>query len=130
MDALELATEYIAAIEAGDADRVLALFSADAVVHSPLYGSSPAAEFFPKMLGDTARAELGLLGAANGSTPDGTPLAIWFFRFDWTLASGGDVIGADMVDIAQLDDEGRIADLTIVYDTHDARPVFRSATGG
>lgn len=126
MDALDLATEYVAAIEAADAPRVLALFSADAVVYSPLYGSTPATEFFPTMLGDTAKAELTLLGAANGSTVDGTPLAIWYFRFDWTLASGSDVIGADMVDLAELDDEGRIVSLTIVYDTHEARPVFNA----
>ncbi len=78
---------------------------------------------------DTASADLTFHGAADGRTADGKPLAIWYFRFDWTLRSGGEVIGADMVDISELDGAGKIASLTIVYDTHDARPVFRAATG-
>lgn len=135
MDAHELATEYVAAIEALDAERVLALFSDDGVVHSPLYGDLPATEFFPRMLGDTARAALTLLGSAAGATVRGARLAIWYFAYDWTLDPDGheptpEVTGVDMVDIAELDDEGRIVSFTIVYDTVAARPAFTAVTGG
>lgn len=135
MDAHGLATEYVAAIEALDAARVLALFSDDAVVHSPLYGDLPAVQFFPKMLGDTARAALTLLGSASGATERGTPIAIWYFSYDWTLDPGGheptpEVTGVDMVDIAELDDEGRIASFTIVYDASAARPAFTAVADG
>lgn len=129
MDADKLAHEYVAAIGALNADRVLALFAPSAVVHSPLYGDLPATDFFPQMLSDTARADLTLLGSASGWTTDGRDLAMWFFRFDWTLSGGADVIGADMVDIAELDTHGRIAALTIVYDTAAGRPTFEAATG-
>lgn len=129
MDAHAIATEYLGAMGALDHARVLALFAEDAVVHSPLYGETPAVEFYAKLFEDTAGADLTLLGTADGRTVRGAPLAIWYFRFDWTLRSGADVIGADMVDLAELDGDGRIASLTIVYDTHDARPVFAKATG-
>jgi ketosteroid isomerase-like protein len=127
MDAIALAREYLDAVEAGDADRLLDLFAADAVVRSPLYGELPAAEFFPRMLGDTARAELELLGAAAGATVGGGRLAIWHSRFDWALAGGGDIVGADMVHVAELDADGRITVFTIVYDTAAARPVWTAA---
>ena len=40
-----LVNEYLASLEAADADRVIALFTSDGTVESPLYGTMPAAEF-------------------------------------------------------------------------------------
>ena len=45
----QLADAYLAALEAADEARVLALFTGDAIVHSPLYGPVPAAEFYPAL---------------------------------------------------------------------------------
>jgi hypothetical protein len=42
---MSLIDEYLAALEGGDAKRVLALFAPDGIVHSPLYGAVPAQQF-------------------------------------------------------------------------------------
>jgi hypothetical protein len=47
-------------------------------------------------------------------------LAFWF-HFDWRLPSGRQA-PFDVVDLAELDDDGRISSLRIIYDTVEVRP--------
>jgi ketosteroid isomerase-like protein len=68
MSTANLVDMYLAGLEQADADAVLALFAPDAVVHSPLYGPKPAAEFYPELFADTSRARLTLLGVMEGQT--------------------------------------------------------------
>ena len=128
MDADELVAEYLDAVRGADANRMLALFARDAVVHSPLYGDLPATEFYPKLFGDTKSADLTLMGTTTGATTDGRRLVMFLFKFDWVLKAGADIIAFDVVDVAILDADDRIADLSIVYDTKTARPTFDAAT--
>lgn len=124
MTARPLAAAYLTALGEGDLDGVLALFRPGAVVHSPLYGPVPAAEFYPRLLADTGRSDLSLRGVAEGDHH----VSIWF-RFDWTLPSGADA-GFDCVDIMELDEEKRVTALHIFYDTVSTRPAFERETGG
>jgi hypothetical protein len=57
---MELIDEYLAALEVGDAERVLALFAPDGIVQSPLYGAVPARQFYPTLFADTAELRLTL----------------------------------------------------------------------
>jgi ketosteroid isomerase-like protein len=123
MTARALARDYLAAIERGDLAAILALFRPDATVHSPLYGPLPATEFYPKLLADTGRSELGL----RGVTQDANLVSIWF-RFHWTLPSGT-VTDFECVDMLELDDQGLIVALHIFYDTAVTRPAFERETG-
>ena len=129
----ELVARYLAAVEAADVPGMLALFTPDAVVHSPLYGDVPAAEFYPQLFADTGAAELTLLGTMTGESVLGRPLLSFLFHFDWTLPTGTRA-PFDVIDVAELADDGRIASLRIIYDTVDVRPAFekdvrrRSAT--
>ncbi len=129
MDADRLVAEYLDAIRAADSPHMLALFTPDGVVHSPLYGDLPAAEFYPKMFADTESADLTLLGTTTGETTDGRPLVMFLFKFDWVLKAGEDIVAFDVVDVAELDADGKITALTIIYDTKTARPAFDAATG-
>jgi hypothetical protein len=104
------------------------LFSETAVVHSPLYGPVPAREFFPLLFGDTAESRLTLRGVTDGTAADGTPLVSIWFHFDWQLP-GGRRVPFDVVDVLELDNDGHIAALRIVYDTAGVRPVFEQETG-
>lgn len=113
---------YLSALESADLNRVLALFTEDAVVHSPLYGRLPASEFYPKLFADTAESRLHL---RRVFASDDNSIAFWF-DFDWTLADGTPA-PFSVVDIAELDGEGRIAQLHIVYDTAPLRGAFESA---
>ncbi len=119
---------YLKALGDGDVDAMLALFAEGAIVHSPLYGTLPAAEFYPTLFADTSSAKLTLLGTMRGTTVAGGALLSFLFHFDWSLP-GGTVAPFDVVDIAELDDDGLISSIRIVYDTVDVRPAFEADTG-
>ena len=120
----ELAADYLSALGRADLDGILALFHPEAVVHSPLYGTLPAAEFYPRLLADTGRSELHLRGVTQGERLVG----VWF-HFDWTLASGAPA-GFECVDMLELDDDGLITTLRIFYDTAPTRSAFERQTDG
>jgi hypothetical protein len=119
---------YLAAIEAADQDAMLALFADGALVHSPLYGTVPAAAFYPTLFADTGSARVTLLGTMRGTSTTGAALLSFWFHFDWTLPNGTSA-PFDVVDIAELDADGLIASIRIVYDTVDVRPAFEADTG-
>jgi SnoaL-like protein len=128
MTAQELTDAYLGALGRADLTAMLGLFSETAVVHSPLYGPVPAREFFPLLFGDTAESRLTLRGVTDGTAADGTPLVSIWFHFDWQLP-GGRRVPFDVVDVLELDNDGHIAALRIVYDTAGVRPVFEQETG-
>jgi hypothetical protein len=123
-----LVDRYLRAVTEADVDGMLALFADDAIVHSPLYGDLPATEFYPALFADTGAADLTLLGTMRGDSVAGRTLVSFLFHFDWLLP-GGTRAPFDVVDVAELDDSGRIVSLRIVYDTVDVRPAFEADTG-
>jgi ketosteroid isomerase-like protein len=124
----QLAEAYLDALARADLAAMLALFSEDALVHSPLYGPTPARQFYPALFGDTSQSLLTLLGVTHGARADGTPLVSIWFHFDWRLPSGR-AAPFDVVDVLELSADGRVASLHIVYDTADVRPAFEQDTG-
>ena len=116
----ELCERYLAALNEGNVERVLALFDANAVVVSPLYGRMPAERFYRDLFGDTKRSEttfVDLFESATGA------IALQF-HYRWTLASGK-VVEFDCVDVFELNaDQSRFARLTIIYDTAPLRAEF------
>jgi hypothetical protein len=119
---------YLRALRDADLDGMLALFTPDAMVRSPLYGTLPAANFYPVLFADTRSATLTLLGTMRGTSVEGKALLSFLFHFDWVLPNGTPA-PFDVVDVAELDDDGLISDLRIVYDTVDVRPAFEADTG-
>ena len=130
MDADALVAEYLDAVRAADTARMLALFAPDGVVHSPLYGDLPATEFYPKMFGDTRSADLTLLGTTTGTTTDGRPLVMFLFKFDWVLKAGEDIVAFDVVDVAELDADGKITALSDHLRHQDRPPRLRDSEEG
>lgn len=115
---MPLAEDYLAALESGDPRRVLELFAPDAIVHSPLYGDLLALDFYPRLFADTGDSKLTLRTVFHAEKS----IAFWF-DFDWTL-SNGTPAPFRVVDIAEVDDDGRISELHIVYDTANVREAF------
>jgi hypothetical protein len=124
----QLADAYLAALETADEAGVLALFAGNAIVHSPLYGPVPAAEFYPALFRDTTRASLTLHGVTSGISPAGAPLVGLWFHFAWRLGDGRDA-PFDVVDMLELGSDGLILSLHIIYDTVGVRPAFEASTG-
>ena len=56
------------------------------IVHSPLYGTLPATEFYPALFADTGAATLTLLGTMRGTSVEGRALLSFLFHFDWRAA--------------------------------------------
>jgi ketosteroid isomerase-like protein len=118
----ERAVAYLAALERADLDAILALFADEGVVHSPLYGTKPAADFFAGLFADTARSVL--THKATFIAEDGTGLAL-HFDYQWTLANG-EVVTFEVVDVFRLAGDGRFASMTIIYDTAPLRAAFEA----
>lgn len=117
-----LAEAYLAALTRGDYDGLMRLFAPKAEVLSPLYGRRQAAEFYRELLADTTRSELRLRDVlANASAQT----AAIYFDYDWLLANGGRV-SFQVIDWLQLDADGRITELHILYDTVQARAALRT----
>lgn len=119
----DIAERYLEALASADVDAVLALFASDGVVHSPLYGTRSAREFYPLLFADTAESRLTLRQVFRGGERG---VAFWF-DFDWTLRDGTPA-PFTVVDVAELDGDGLIARLHIVYDTAPLRASFDNAT--
>jgi len=128
MNPQQLAEAYLSALARADLPAMRGLFCDRALVHSPLYGPTPAGDFFPALFSDTAESRLTLRGVTQGTTAEGIPLLCIWFRFDWRLR-GGTRSPFDVVDVLELDDSDRIAALRIVYDTVSVRPAFERETG-
>lgn len=127
-DVDRLVHEYLASLEAADAARAIALFAPDGIVESPLYGTMPATEFYPVLLADTANSRLTLRATTTGSTEGRAVVSFWF-DFDWTLSTG-EPAPFTVVDVAELDKDGLIEKLHIVYDTFPIRDAFNDAHDG
>jgi hypothetical protein len=119
---MELIDEYLAALQVGDAKRILALFASDGIVRSPLYGAVPARQFYPTLFADSSEIRLELRRVFRD---DGEAVAFWF-DFTWVLA-GGTSASSTIVDIAELTQDGLISSLHIIYDTAPIRGGFEQA---
>lgn len=124
----DLVATYLRALRAADADLVLSLFAGDGVVHSPLYGTRPASDFYRALFADTSQANLTLKSVMSGKDQAGQATVSFWFHFDWRLPSG---VAApfDVVDVATLGSDGKITELHIIYDTVDVRPAFEAEVG-
>ena len=119
MSVKRLCNAYLAGLDAGDLDAVLALFAAGAQVVSPLYGTKPAREFYTALFSDTERSDTTLLNIFDQSETGGA--VALHFRYGWTLADGTPV-RFEVVDVIELTEaRDAFAKLTIIYDTAPLR---------
>jgi ketosteroid isomerase-like protein len=119
----ELCEQYLAALNQGNLERVLALFDADAYVLSPLYGRMPVAPFYAGLFGDTKRSETTFVNLFESASGD---VALQF-HYRWTLKSGR-VVEFDCVDVFALNaDRSRFSSLAIIYDTAPLREDFEAS---
>lgn len=113
---------YLDALGKADYQKLMALFSEDALVLSPLYGERPAAAFYKDLFQDTRASELTFLDVFTN--PHGDKACINFL-YRWTMADGS-VTVFDCVDVVEFDPNGKIKQLKIIYDTAQTREKFDS----
>lgn len=125
MTAKELCERYLAALNEGNLDAVLALFAPDAQVYSPLYGQRDAPSFYTDLFADTNQSETRLLNVFDTSTT-GRAVAL-HFEYDWTLANG-ELVHFECVDVFSLTSDGlKFQALKIIYDTANIRDAFNTS---
>ena len=128
MSVRDLCTAYLAGLDVGDLDAVLALFAPDAVVVSPLYGTQPARDFYAALFADTAVSDTTLLTLFDSSDTGGA--VALHFRYGWTLADGTPVT-FEVVDVIELTPaRDAFAKLTIIYDTAPLRGDWATVHNG
>ncbi|MFN7115476.1 MAG: nuclear transport factor 2 family protein [Saprospiraceae bacterium] len=119
----KIVQSYFEYLQNSDYNNIINLFHQDAIVISPLYGERPANLFYTALLADTQQSQLTLLEIFTNAT--GTVIAANFV-YRWTL-SDGTITTFDCVDIFELDEQGKIKQLKIIYDTAKTRPIFENA---
>jgi hypothetical protein len=111
--------DYLAALETGDPDRILALFAADGWVLSPMLGRMSARDFFPKVVAASSTTQLTVHDVLVSA--EGHPRAVGYFLYEWWLRDGSKV-AFECADVFNFNPStGKIESLIILYDTHPIR---------
>ena len=108
---------YITFLENGEVEKIINLFTPQGVVHSPLYGTKSARDFYTILSNDTSNSELKINGIFEDQ--EANRLAL-YFNYKWTLKNNK-VVVFDVVDIIYFNDANKIIELNIIYDTKTSR---------
>lgn len=123
--AQRLTSQYLQGLAEADIQAILSLFSAEAIVKSPLYGELPATVFYPKLFADTHESVVELKDILTNESALSVCI---FFTYSWTMANGRLVV-FEVIDYLKLNEQGQIEFLQIIYDTEQARAAFEAIAG-
>jgi ketosteroid isomerase-like protein len=113
--------KYLAALEAGDAEKAGALFVPHGWVQSPFLGKLPVRDFVRKVTSSSKGSKLTVYDVLVSA--EGHLRAVAYYRYDWTLRDGSHV-AFDCADVFNFDREsGHIESIVLVYDTQPVRGV-------
>ncbi|WP_299626584.1 nuclear transport factor 2 family protein [uncultured Tenacibaculum sp.] len=113
MNKNQVATSYLQFLENGEIEKVIELFDENGIVESPIYGVKKASVFYRELQNDTSKSELELKGIFEQN--DSNTIALYFL-YKWTLKNNK-IVEFDVVDIIDINTEGKITKLKIIYDT-------------
>jgi hypothetical protein len=112
--------KYLQALQAGDADKAAALFTADGWVQSPFLGKLPVHTYITKVKAASSANNLTVHDVLVSA--EGHMRAVGYYLYDWRLKDGT-AVSFECADVFNFDpDSGRIASVVLVYDTHLVRP--------
>lgn len=112
----KIADNYLTFLSEGKQGKLLAQFNADSKIKSPIYGEKSAQEFFSELDADTQNSKLTFKGFFDET--DSARFAL-FFNYTWEMANGN-TSNFDVVDIFELDKEGKIKSLQIIYNADES----------
>ncbi len=113
--------EYLKGLEVGSYENIIKLFSPNAIIHSPLYGEIKAKKFYQDLFKDTSKSKITLMNIfVSKNNPK---ISAGHFCYDWILKDGTPT-SFECVDVFRFDDDGKISELTIIYDTSKIRTSF------
>lgn len=112
---------YLQGLETGNAAQIIKLFSEYGRVHSPLYGTQQARNFYKALFQDTLRSEIRLFHIFQEVEKPG--VAGVHFQYDWLMRDGS-ANSFECVDIFHFTGDDKIRELRIIYDTQNTRLAF------
>jgi hypothetical protein len=116
--------KYLAALEAGDAERAAALFVPEGWVQSPFLGKLPVRAFVAKVASASQGTTLTVHDVLVSA--EGHLRAVAYYLYDWTLKDGSHV-AFDCADVFNFDRAtGKIESIVLVYDTQPVRGVVEN----
>jgi uncharacterized protein (TIGR02246 family) len=118
----ELCRRYLAAMENGDLEGLLATFTDDATATSPISGKQPVRDFYSYVMRVTSDRSMALRTIFTGiSDPSRAAIHAAYTR----TVGGGKRAVIEVVDVFDLTrDCSRFAAVTIIYDTAPVRSDF------
>lgn len=119
MDKYNIISDYLAFLTLGDYDKIISLFSKNAIVISPLYGRIRAKKFYKNLLNDSKKSRIKLIDVFYNKTQR----ALGYFKYDWILKNNSS-ISFYGVDVFKFNKDGKIDEMRILYDTYPIRKSF------
>ncbi len=123
MDYDEVIVDYLGALENSDYDKLMDLFSDEAVVNSPLYGEIKASDFYLDLFESTNKSEISLINIFTSITNNN--VAAGHFFYEWILKDETQT-SFECVDIFKFTKNNKIKELKIIYDTNNTREQFEN----
>jgi ketosteroid isomerase-like protein len=118
----ELCRSYLTAMESGDLEALLSLFTDDAIATSPISGKQPVRDFYSYVMRITSARSMVLKTVFIGSS-DPTRAAI-HIAYTRTVGKGkpATIEGVDVFELTG--DLSQFTSVTIIYDTAPVRSDF------
>ena len=118
----QLCRSYLAAMESGNLEALLANFAVDATATSPISGKQPVRDFYASVMRITSNRSMALRTIFIGaSDPSRAAMHVAYTR---TMGSGRPAT-IEAVDVFELtEDHSKFAAVTIIYDTWPIRSDF------
>ncbi|MCI5082326.1 MAG: nuclear transport factor 2 family protein [Saprospiraceae bacterium] len=114
---LSIMKQYLQLLAKADYEALMELFSAEAVVYSPVYGEKLASDFYRELFEDTTAS---ILRFQEGFVNEASNSSSLYFTYTWKMANG-ETYTFDCVDIFQFDESQKITSLRIIYDSAGAK---------
>lgn len=116
--------KYLAALEAGDAEKAASLFVPGGWVRSPFLGQQAVRNYVAKVASSSRGAKLTVHDVLVSA--EGHLRAVAYYLYDWTLKDGSNV-SFECADVFNFDAAtGRIESIVLVYDTQPVRGVVEN----
>jgi len=118
----ELCRSYLAAMENGDLEALLSIFTEDAVATSPISGKQPVRDFYSYVMRITSARSMTLRTIFTGvSDPTRAAIHIAYTR---TVGNGkpATIEGVDVFELTE--DLSKFTSVSIIYDTAPVRSDF------
>lgn len=123
-----LCRNYLAAMESGDLEAVLANFTDDATATSPISGRHSVRDFYTYVMRVTSNRSMSLRTIFVGaSDPSRAAVHVAYTR----TVGNGKPSTIEAVDVFELtEDRSKFAAVTIIYDTAPVRSEFETLNAG